>query len=771
TATNDSNPCVAIERCSECIAASASCAWCTLPSFEFGRCDSPQILEEKGCSGNDLYQPKNEYNIEINDELTEKAARETDAIQLKPQRVRLKLRPHSPRSIKVQFKQAVDYPVDLYYLMDLSKSMEDDKVKLAMLGDLLAREMQRITSNFRLGFGSFVDKVAMPYVNMQEDKLEQPCTDCVRPYGFKNHMPLDTDTSQFRIKVNETRISGNVDAPEGGFDAIMQSIVCPDDIKWRKNSRKLLVFSTDAGFHCAGDGKLAGIVKPNDGQCHMSNGEYVESLSFDYPSVGQIHQKVKEHDVNIIFAVTKKHFDTYDNLRALISGSSAGVLEADSSNIVDLVKHEYQKITSVVKLEDNATSDVSIKYYSSCVNEERKETKECGGLRVGTTVEYDLDIEVLRCPSVWADRNQTIVIKPGRLSDQLIIDLEILCECDCEKDWNEEKFSPKCAGGHGTFECGICTCHANRYGDNCECDAHNVTQTEQEKACYKGMDSKPCSGRGECKCGKCKCFQKSNQRIYGTFCECDNLSCERFEGDICSGHGICDCGNCVCDPEWSGPDCSCYRGNDTCINPSNSKICSGKGTCNCGRCTCREDANGTEHYIGRYCEKCPTCPTRCDDLKPCVQCQVWQSGNYTKEQCDMCIFKTVEVSEEDFEVKEDETHCVFIDDDGCKAEFAYRLEEDDVDEKKIKFIFAKAPREKDCPVIVNMFLVVIGLILFIVLLGLLLLLLWKICVIIHDRREFAKFEKERQNAKWDTGENPIYKQATSTFRNPTYGGK
>lgn len=29
----------------------------------------------------------------------------------------------------MQYAQAEDYPVDLYYLMDLSKSMEDDKVK------------------------------------------------------------------------------------------------------------------------------------------------------------------------------------------------------------------------------------------------------------------------------------------------------------------------------------------------------------------------------------------------------------------------------------------------------------------------------------------------------------------------------------------------------------------------------------------------------------------------------------------------------------------
>lgn len=58
-----------------------------------------------------------------------------------------------------------DYPLDLYYLMDLSKSMEDDKEKVSLLGDNLSETMKSITSNFRIGFGSFVDKVLMPYVS------------------------------------------------------------------------------------------------------------------------------------------------------------------------------------------------------------------------------------------------------------------------------------------------------------------------------------------------------------------------------------------------------------------------------------------------------------------------------------------------------------------------------------------------------------------------------------------------------------------------------
>jgi protocadherin alpha len=123
------------------------------------------------------------------------------------------------------------------------------------------------------------------------------------------------------------------------------------------------------------------------------------------------------------------------------------------------------------------------------------------------------------------------------------------------------------------------------------------------------------------------------------------------------------------------------------------------------------------------------------------------------------------------EVKEGETHCIFIDDDDCKFQFKYlQSEESDYDEIDHQ-ILVYVQRTKDCPTPVNILAIVIGVILGIVLVGLALLLIWKLLTTIHDRREFAKFEKERMMAKWDTGENPIYKQATTTFKNPTYGGK
>ena len=48
---------------------------------------------------------------------------------------------------------------------------------------------------------------------------------------------------------------------------------------------------TDQGSHIAGDGKLGGIIKPNDGKCYTEStvpGNYMKSLDFDYPSIEQV---------------------------------------------------------------------------------------------------------------------------------------------------------------------------------------------------------------------------------------------------------------------------------------------------------------------------------------------------------------------------------------------------------------------------------------------------------------------------------------------------
>lgn len=50
----------------------------------------------------------------------------------------------------MSFKRAEGYPIDLYYLMDLSFSMKDDLAHVKTLGTHLMEEMRNTTSNVRM---------------------------------------------------------------------------------------------------------------------------------------------------------------------------------------------------------------------------------------------------------------------------------------------------------------------------------------------------------------------------------------------------------------------------------------------------------------------------------------------------------------------------------------------------------------------------------------------------------------------------------------------
>lgn len=61
-----------------------------------------------------------------------------------------------PQSFEVKFKRVEDYPIDLYYLMDLSFSMEDDLPSVKKLGADLMEEMRNITADFRMGLSTSI---------------------------------------------------------------------------------------------------------------------------------------------------------------------------------------------------------------------------------------------------------------------------------------------------------------------------------------------------------------------------------------------------------------------------------------------------------------------------------------------------------------------------------------------------------------------------------------------------------------------------------------
>uniref|UniRef100_A0A8D2AY89 Integrin beta n=1 Tax=Sciurus vulgaris TaxID=55149 RepID=A0A8D2AY89_SCIVU len=388
-----------VSSCQQCLAVSPVCAWCSDEALPLGspRCDLKENLLKDNCALESIEFPVSEAQILEARPLSDKGSGDGSQVtQVSPQRIALRLRPDDSKNFSIQVRQVEDYPVDIYYLMDLSYSMKDDLWSIQNLGTKLASQMRKLTSNLRIGFGAFVDKPVSPYMYISPpEALKNPCYDmknaCLPMFGYKHVLTLTDQVTRFNEEVKKQSVSRNRDAPEGGFDAIVQAAVCDEKIGWRNDASHLLVFTTDAKTHIALDGRLAGIVQPNDGQCHVgTDNHYSASTTMDYPSLGLMTEKLSEKNINLIFAVTENVVSLYQNYSELIPGTTVGVLSTDSSNVLQLIVDAYGKIRSKVELEvRDLPEELSLSFNATCLNNEViPGLKSCVGLKIGDTVRW-----------------------------------------------------------------------------------------------------------------------------------------------------------------------------------------------------------------------------------------------------------------------------------------------------------------------------------------------------------------------------------------------
>ncbi|XP_051529847.1 integrin beta-3-like isoform X2 [Myxocyprinus asiaticus] len=527
--------------CQQCLAVHPSCSWCFQEDFGqdvpgSSRCDLKKNLIEAGCRRGALEYPVSKMSVIEDKPLSDKAmGSSTDVTQIQPQILHITLRPDDSKVFTLKVRQVEDYPVDLYYLMDLSFSMNDDLSQLQKLGRGLAEEMSKTTSNLRMGFGAFVDKPVSPYMFISPpEAVLNPCFSiphkCQPQFGYRHILSLTEEVNRFTEEVKKQKVSRNRDAPEGGFDAIIQAAVCKDKIGWRPGASHLLVFTTDAKTHVALDGRLAGIVRPNDGQCHVGTDKiYDMSTTMDYPSLALITEKMSENNINLIFAVTSHVESLYKNYSELIPGTAVGILSEDSHNVIQLIQDAYAKLRSKVELELlNVPEELSLTFNATCLNGEViPGLRSCSGLKRGDTVSFTVEAHARGCPK---EKRKTFTIKPVGFKDTLQIRVHFECECKCQA--RAEPESPVCHHGNGTYECGICLCNPGRLGPRCECAEGDYSPTEQD-ACT-GPDKVICSSRGECVCGQCMCHNNDFGKVWGKRCECDDFSCLRYKGELCS---------------------------------------------------------------------------------------------------------------------------------------------------------------------------------------------------------------------------------------------
>lgn len=68
--------------------------------------------------------------------------------------------------ITLDYTHQVNYPMDLYFLMDGSKSMAQVKSNLSEVTDDVVAGLLEIFTDIQLGFGMFIDKPVLPYTDM-----------------------------------------------------------------------------------------------------------------------------------------------------------------------------------------------------------------------------------------------------------------------------------------------------------------------------------------------------------------------------------------------------------------------------------------------------------------------------------------------------------------------------------------------------------------------------------------------------------------------------
>eukprot|EP00111_Clytia_hemisphaerica_P002475 TCONS_00007074-protein len=446
------------ESCSDCISFRPECAWCEDVIYTtegkdgkpiyLAKCDTRENHNTQKC--NNVTYPESEFIPTKNEELKNKT-------RVSPQEIKIKLRPGQPVEIPIKVQIPINFPIDLYYLMDLSKSMLDDLAQIQELGKILGKELEQITEQFRLGFGGFVDKPVGPYTKTLpaeiEGILEKIEVDKKEyTYAYRNHLPLNEDINAFRSTIAGLNISFNVDSPECSLEALTQVITCQSSIGWRNKNeaRRIVIITTDALFHYSGDGLLGGFPKPNDGQCHMVNNVYNAWDRYDYPSLSQVKELMLDNDMVPIFATTGNEA-LYKKVASFIgNGAQAEPLAEDSSNIGTLIRTAYERIARTVTIDADVPPNIKTGFSAICGREKnRTQGATCNNIEIGETVTFFANLEAESC-----DADQTVEFNIKTSFDNVKVKLELICECDCGPTTVD---SSDCTD-RGNLTCGKCFC-------------------------------------------------------------------------------------------------------------------------------------------------------------------------------------------------------------------------------------------------------------------------------------------------------------------------
>lgn len=238
-----------------------------------------------------------------------------------------------------------------------------------------------------------------------------------------------------------------------------------------------------------------------------------------------------------------------------------------------------------------------------------------------------------------------------------------------------------------------------------------------------------------------------------------------YQGKPCGGseRAFCDCGECKCNDGWTGERCDCPTSSLTCTAPNSDKEhseCSGHGVCDCGQCKC------ASNFYGTFCEMTSTAKNAlCLYYEPCVNCLLerneWKNCTDLDERC-TAKDGTKFYYEFASDISDSKIQCItrFTSSEGVQCDKRFTYEINDQSESSLRILIAECKKGLSIGSVFG-----IG-IMSTLLLGILLILLIKFVNYTRDKREFAKFEEDKnQNTEYAL-QSPLYNSPIRTYQMP-----
>ncbi|XP_050018118.1 integrin beta-2-like protein [Alexandromys fortis] len=634
-----------VNSCQDCIRSGPGCAWCQ--KLNFTGQGQPESLRCDTSEQLLLRGCTSEYLVDPKSLAESQEDKDRDQRQLSPQNVTLYLRPGQAAAFNVSVQRTQDNSVDLYVLMAISDSTQDHLSNVQTLGSDLLQALNEITRSGHIGFGF------------------------IRNMTFQHILKLTDDSGQFQKELAKQLVSGSLDTPKGQLDAMVQVATCLGEIGWR-NGTRFLVLITDNDLHLAKDKSLGTRLNPSDSHCHLEDGVFKSRREPDNHSVLQLARKLAENNIQPIVMVPSRMVKTHERLTSRVF--------LDHTTIPNTLKVTYNSFCS------NGASSTG------------KSRGECDGVQINDQVTFQVTVMASECI-----QKQAFVIQALSFTDTVTVQVLPQCECRCRDPSQKHGL----CGGKGVMECGVCRCNSGYTGKNCECQTQGQSSQELQRSCQKDNSSLVCSGLGDCICGRCECHTSDdpNKVIFGQYCECDNVNCERYNGQVCGGpqRGSCFCGQCFCRRDFEGSACQCWKSTEGCLS-KNLLLCNGHGRCRCNSCECDPG------YYPPLCEESSAAPpspaafSRCHKYISCAKCLNLSNGA-------PCFWECMNLLSSEFHRK----NCSEQDAEGCWTTYTVRQR----DRRSIYSIYVEESRE--CPSVTT---IVVGIAVGVLLLAVLLLVLW-----------------------------------------------